>query len=252
MSSAPIPIGQRIAKHDEADDWEEHLILRVPTNVVGRMEKVVYDGPGAEELGIDISEDNRTVKLRLGNQILPAKILDLPTINEVHKTLDNNTLYKITNVSQIIMCDEAMPASKKEKKKAAEDVQEQKQAKEENENGEGPSTAEVKVKTARQLAREKVKEYHYPHGITPPMKNVKKRRFRKKKQKKTMAVEEIERELKRLLRSDLEATSVRWEIVVDDGNQQDQDEEEEVFDGDDGSDLDKDEDKDGSDEEETL
>lgn len=38
---------------------------------------------------------------------------------------------------------------------------------------------------------QKVKEYHYPHGITPPMKNAKKRRFRKKKEKKTMAVEEV-------------------------------------------------------------
>ncbi|EGT41519.1 CBN-TAF-7.1 protein [Caenorhabditis brenneri] len=252
MSAAPIPISQRIAKHDEADDWEEHLVLRVPGNVVGRMEKAAYDVPGAEELEIDISEDNRTVKIRLGNQILPAKILDLPTINEVHKTLDNHTLYKVTNISQIIMCDEAMPAPRKDKKKTEPVAEENKQPKEENESGEGPSTAEVKVKTARQLAREKVKEYQYPHGITPPMKNVKKRRFRKKKQKKTMAVEEIERELKRLLRSDLEATSVRWEIVADDGNQQEEEEEEEVYDGDDGSDMDKDDDKDGSDDDETL
>ncbi|EFP12888.1 hypothetical protein GCK72_025121 [Caenorhabditis remanei] len=255
-TNPPISVNLRVAKHhDEADDWEEHLILRVPANVVNRMEKAVNDAPDAEELGINIHDDNRTVQIRLGNQILPAKILDLPTVNEVHKTLDKMTLYKVTNISQIIMCDEAMPISKKEKKPSQKEGSENMEPKieEQQESGEGAST--VVVKTARQLAKEKVKEFHFPHGITPPMKNAKKRRFRKKKQKKTMAVEEIERELKRLLRSDLEAQSVRWEIVADDGTNQDDDDDVEVYGGDDGSDLeDKDDDKDIflSDDEDTL
>lgn len=67
-----------------------------------------------------------------------------------------------------------------------------------------------------------------------------------------MAVEEIEIELKRLLRSDLEAQSVRWK-VVDDDETNPEDEDIEVYDNDDGSDLDKD-DKDLflSDDEDTL
>ena len=47
--------------------------------------------------------------------------------------------------------------------------------------------------------------------MTPPMKSARKRRFRKTKKKKYMDAPEVERELKRLLRADLEASSVRWE-----------------------------------------
>lgn len=57
------------------------------------MEKAVNGEIDAEELGINFQEDNRTVQIRLGNQILPAKILDLPTINEVSKQ-NENILYK--------------------------------------------------------------------------------------------------------------------------------------------------------------
>ncbi|KHJ81652.1 hypothetical protein OESDEN_18660 [Oesophagostomum dentatum] len=45
------------------------------------------------------------------------------------------------------------------------------------------------------------------------MKSVRQRRFRKTKKKKYMEAPEVERELKRLLRADLEADSFRWEIV---------------------------------------
>lgn len=48
--------------------------------------------------------------------------------------------------------------------------------------------------------------------VTPPMKNVRRRRFRKTKKKKYMDAPEVERELKRLLRADLEAHSVRYEV----------------------------------------
>lgn len=49
-------------------------------------------------------------------------------------------------------------------------------------------------------------------SVTPPMKSVRKRRFRKTKKKKYMDAPEVERELKRLLRADIEATSSRWEV----------------------------------------
>lgn len=46
------------------------------------------------------------------------------------------------------------------------------------------------------------------------MKSVRKRRFRKTKKKKYMDAPEVERELKRLLRADIEASSSRWEVSV--------------------------------------
>lgn len=54
-----------------------------------------------------------------------------------------------------------------------------------------------------------------PHGIAPPMKNVRKRRFRKTLKKKYVEAPEIEKEVRRLLRVDNEAVSVRWELITE-------------------------------------
>lgn len=59
----------------------------------------------------------------------------------------------------------------------------------------------------------KDKKYMFPHGITKPLKNVRKRRFRKTLKKKNADFPEIEKEVKRLLRQDNEAKHVRFEIV---------------------------------------
>ena len=48
------------------------------------------------------------------------------------------------------------------------------------------------------------------------MKNVHKRRFRRQLRKKYQEQPDIEKEVKRLFRTDNEAHSVRWEIVTDD------------------------------------
>jgi transcription initiation factor TFIID subunit 7 len=60
------------------------------------------------------------------------------------------------------------------------------------------------------------KKYLWPHGITPPCKNVRKRRFRKTLKKKYVEAPEIEKEVKRLLRVDNEAVNVKWEIITED------------------------------------
>lgn len=57
------------------------------------------------------------------------------------------------------------------------------------------------------------KKYLYPHGVTPSMKNVRKRRFRKTLKKKNVEAPEIEKEVKRLLRVDNEAVMVKYEVV---------------------------------------
>lgn len=61
------------------------------------------------------------------------------------------------------------------------------------------------------------KKFLWPHGITPPLKNVRKKRFRKTLKKKYVDFPEIEKEVKRLFRTDNEAIHVRYEVVnVDD------------------------------------
>ena len=59
----------------------------------------------------------------------------------------------------------------------------------------------------------KDKKFLYPHGITPPLKNVRKKRFRKTLKKKYVDFPEIEKEVKRLFRTDNEAIHVRYEVV---------------------------------------
>ncbi|CAO2581691.1 Transcription initiation factor TFIID subunit 7-like [Lemmus lemmus] len=52
-------------------------------------------------------------------------------------------------------------------------------------------------------------------NVTPPLKNVRKKRFRKPARKLPNMKQNVENEVKRLLRSDAEAISIRWEIVDD-------------------------------------
>lgn len=62
------------------------------------------------------------------------------------------------------------------------------------------------------------KKFNWPHGLTPPLKNVRKHRFRKTLPKEYVELSEIEREVRTLLRADNDAVSVRWEIIYENEN----------------------------------
>jgi transcription initiation factor TFIID subunit 7 len=72
---------------------------------------------------------------------------------------------------------------------------------------------ESPVKNKKKDPNKVDKKYLYPHGVTPSLKNVRKRRFRKTLKKKNVELPEIEKEVKRLLRVDNEAVHVKYEIV---------------------------------------
>lgn len=104
------------------------------------------------------------------------------------KTIDNKTVYKTADICQMIIC--------KENKDFL------------------LSDEDDKTKVLKKKEPNKVdKKYLWPHGITPPLKNVRKRRFRKTLRKKYVEAPEIEKEVKYLLKSDSEALSVKWEVV---------------------------------------
>ncbi|KAJ3101683.1 hypothetical protein HDU97_001224 [Phlyctochytrium planicorne] len=67
-------------------------------------------------------------------------------------------------------------------------------------------------------------DYQWKHGVTAPLYNVRKRRFRKRISKR--AIEDVEREVERLLQADAEAEDVRYEEVL-----LDQRDDMEAFDG---------------------
>lgn len=121
--------------------------------------------------------------VRFDNWVLPSKIVDLPCIIESHKTLDKKNFYKTADICQMMICSEDI-----------DETRDQNDKKIEGKDG-------------------KDKRFNFPHGITPPLKNVRKKRFRKTLKKKTVDVPEIEKEVKCLFRSDMEAISVRYEVV---------------------------------------
>ncbi|KAK3536169.1 hypothetical protein QTP70_032724, partial [Hemibagrus guttatus] len=64
--------------------------------------------------------------------------------------------------------------------------------------------------------KDKDKKFVWNHGITCPLKNTRKRRFRKTAKKKYIESPDVEKEVKRLLSTDAEAVSVRWEVIAED------------------------------------
>lgn len=129
-------------------------------------------------------------EVRFDHWLLHAKVLDLPTVIESLKTIDGKSFYKTADVCQLIICKEEL------------DI---------------PTTDDESPNKNKKKDPNKVdKKYLWPHGITPPCKNIRKRRFRKTLKKKFVEAPEIEKEVKRLLRADNEAVKCSWDLVTDD------------------------------------
>uniref|UniRef100_A0A5S6QIB7 TAFII55_N domain-containing protein n=1 Tax=Trichuris muris TaxID=70415 RepID=A0A5S6QIB7_TRIMR len=163
-------------------ELESHFILRLPSDAAESLSSLLNDGMLVDELQINLDSDMRSGKVKFGNREMHASLDDLPCIVETLKTTDKKTFYKAADVAQLLVCREG-PA-------------------------EPPADSE---ECSDPKKREK--QHQWPHGITPPLKNVRKRRFRKTLRKKYMDAPELEKELKRLLRADIEAASIKWEIV---------------------------------------
>lgn len=130
---------------------------------------------------IRIENDMRHGEVRVDNWLLPGKIVDLPTIVESMKTIDSKGFYKTADICQMLLCKE-------------EDDQ--------------TTDEESPQKTKKKDPNKVDKKYLWPHGVTPPTKNVRKRRFRKTLKKKYVEAPEIEKEVKRLLKIDNDAVRV--------------------------------------------
>ncbi|XP_050997795.1 transcription initiation factor TFIID subunit 7-like [Acomys russatus] len=197
-------------KHDESYEIEEQFILRLPPEHAYAVRKIIHSRGSAmkDKLKIDFSPDGHHAVVQVEDVSLPAKLVNLPCVIGSLKTVDRKTFYKTADISQMLVCSaEGEPQTSPEK----------------------PSTSTDPTVTGNDEEKTDKKIYNWKHGITPPLKNVRKKRFRKttKKLPDTKQMDEInfseytgspnvEKELKRLLCSDAEAVSVRWEVVTDD------------------------------------
>ncbi|XP_041969736.1 transcription initiation factor TFIID subunit 7-like [Aricia agestis] len=175
-------------------ELESQFILRLPEEPAKVLRDVLKTGENLKNrLTIQIENDMRHGEVRFDHWLMHAKIVDLPTIVESLKTIDNKSFYKTADLCQMMICKE--------------------------EADQTPTEEESPTKNKKKDPYKVDKKFLWAHGITPPTKNVRKRRFRKTLKKKYVEAPEIEKEVKRLLRADNEAVSFTWEVIQEDDEQ---------------------------------
>nr|XP_023489332.1 transcription initiation factor TFIID subunit 7-like isoform X2 [Equus caballus] len=235
-------------------ELENQFILRLPPEHASTVRKLLRSRSVSmkDKLKIDISRglrvhwedvnfhlscfssaDGRHAVVEVEAVSLTAKLVDLPCVIGSLKTHDKNTFYKTADISQMLVCTADGDS---------------------HSSPEEPATS-TDLKVIGKDEREGEKKYVWKHGITPPLKNVRKKRFRKTKQKLTDVEEtnltedkditakpgelndvtgspfspapvqyiespDVEKEVKKLLCSDAEAISARWEVIGEDGTKE--------------------------------
>ncbi|XP_013108943.1 transcription initiation factor TFIID subunit 7 [Stomoxys calcitrans] len=176
---------------DDGVELENQYILRLPEEPA-RLLRELLQSPNSnlkDRLNIQLDNDLRYGEVRFDHWLFHAKVVDLPTIIECLKTIDSKSFYKSADICQMVICKEEPHDLDKE---------------------ESPNKG--KKKDPNKVD----KKFLWAHGITPPCKNVRKRRFRKTLKKKNVEAPEIEKEVKRLLRIDNDAVKVEFEIINED------------------------------------
>lgn len=137
-------------KDDGLDDEhdvqpEEHIILRMmPGEAADELKQVLNAGDVDDNLQM-IWRDQRHAVLTVKNRQYDARLVELPCIVESLKTLDNRQMYKIADICQMLVV--------------------------EGYHNKGES---------RKSRRGNASVENWPDGLTPPLKYIRKRRFRKR------------------------------------------------------------------------
>ncbi|KAL1302447.1 hypothetical protein AAFC00_002839 [Neodothiora populina] len=170
------------------------------------------------EGGADVSlkfldKDHRRVSLIVRGTLYAAAMLDLPCIIEGMKSWDKRGWWKVADICQMLLVL-------------------------------GPTESDATAKTYPLPKEVDKNTWAYPHGLTPPMHYVRKRRFRKRASYRT--VEHIDEEVERLIQADKDAESATFKVVDDSIDDTMQGPDDGDYDDDDDDD-DDDEDADGED-----
>ncbi|XP_077434503.1 transcription initiation factor TFIID subunit 7 [Vanacampus margaritifer] len=182
------------SKEDAPYELENQFVLRLPTEYASTVRRIAQSSSMnmKDRLTIELHPDGRHGIVRVDRVPLACKLVDLPCIIESLKTVDKKTLYKTADVCQMLVCTldgDLYPPL------------------------EEPTGTDPKLK---KKDKDKDKKFIWNHGITCPLKNTRKRRFRKTAKKKYIESPDVEKEVKRLLSTDADAVSVRWEVIAED------------------------------------
>lgn len=124
--------------------------------------------------------DGRRAAVTVCGHVYAATLVDLPTIVEGMKSWDKRGWWKSADICQMLWV--FAPIKKEEEAKTIE----------------LPKMVDPQT-------------FQYPHGLTPPMHNARKRRFRKRISR--TAIEAVEDAVEKLLEADAKAVSTRYEMV---------------------------------------
>lgn len=165
---------------DREDDpaIEEQFILRMPPGPDCDYLREVIE---RKELSVTSDvwlkfKDPRRAVVNVRGHLYGAVLVDLPTIIEANKTLDKKNIFKAADICQMLLVGD-------------------------------------RIQTEDQAwdLSNRLQDVTYPHGITPPMQHVRRRRFRKRVSTRT--IEAVESEVDRLLRDDENAHSSKYTLV---------------------------------------
>ncbi|PLW24756.1 hypothetical protein PCASD_05244 [Puccinia coronata f. sp. avenae] len=168
---------------DEPIGFEEQFILKLPSSLEQETKKLRELVESRKEINSEQQniffkfKDSRRGIFNMGDKIFPMKLVDLPCLIESQKTFDNKHMFKMADICQMILVEDT------------------------------PITDESTVTQGNF----NIQDFIYPHGLTPPLHHVRKRRFRKRLNKRT--IETVERAVERLLEEDSRATQVIIDIV---------------------------------------
>lgn len=129
---------------------EEQFLLRVPPAVAPRLREMVETRNVGEDVWFKFKDSRRAV-FHLGDRLYGAKLVDLPTLLESQKmTGVGGQSVKVADVSQMLLVEDEVDD-------------------------------EAQVVSGRAF---NIEDFIYPHGITAPLKHVRKRRFRRRVNKR--------------------------------------------------------------------
>ena len=230
---------------DDSDDetgegltFEEQLILRFPEGKeCDQLREIVrkrqLGEPGTPPVSFKFKDARRAV-VRVGDQLFAAKLVDLPTICETHKTLDNKQFFKVADISQMLLVTEKINDESEVGKHVGSmgdlvdpreaEIVAQVKAQMENKareagyvinsaTGSAISGASTSSTSSTAASGFDSKNFVYPHGITPPMHWARERRFRKVIPRRR-GQEALIREVERLVAEDDKAEIVEVDMIT--------------------------------------